>query len=155
MAQSQPPPTSSSYLEQCEAGVAKACFSYSLHLKKQRDPKAKQLASVYLRRACAMSYSPACSKREVKPVPANQDIDPDTAELLAHRNQLKNMVDQLQAKIAENSKLSTTQVDERMSVMEKMGFRATPLLVKIFGLNAFEFTSGAQTLESSKSEVSK
>ena len=142
-AQAQPPPLSSKLLEQCDAGVAKACFEYSLYLQSQRDPKAKQLAAVYMSRACTMAYTPACTQR------ARVDETAENAEveaLLAHRNQVKATIDQLQAKYSNDAGISSAGADsnKRMSVIERMGFRATPFLLKLFGKSAFMFTSGAQ-----------
>ena len=151
-AQAQPPPLSSKLLEQCDAGVAKACFEYSLYLQSQRDPKAKQLAAVYMSRACTMAYAPACTQRARaaetvgKENPSGPAENADVEELLAHRNQVKDTIDQIQAKYSNDAGNNSASADsnKRMSVIERMGFRATPFMLKLFGKNAFMFTSGEQ-----------
>lgn len=159
----QPPPPSSKWLEQCEAGVGQACFSYSLYLESQRDPQGKELAKVYMRRACTMAYAPACTYRlktnetALKEGSSGSTGDAGVDGLLAHRGQVKTTADQIQAQYGSDGRSAAIDADlkTKMSVVERMGFRATPLMLKLFGKSAFMFTSNVRSIEKPESENSQ
>jgi hypothetical protein len=154
---SEAAPAHSRMLEQCESGVAKACFDYGLYLQNQRDPQAKKNGGIYVRRACTMAYQPACrqASKPILPGPgttARGTGDEDMLkELSDHRKQVQKTVGDIQTKYGSTGDPSAQSPQgPRVSVWEAAGFRATPFMVKLLGAKNFAYTGSEQPEDGSK-----
>lgn len=62
----------------CESGIAASCYQHALTLQKSGGAKDAAKSAIYMRRACTMAYTPACTQHTEHVAPGAKHADAPT-----------------------------------------------------------------------------